>query len=75
MGMQDQFKDKSEQLQQNAKKKFGEGQHETSERGQLSPEERERLQRERQQRGRQTPDETERAQREAQDRFDQDYDV
>ncbi|MET7388060.1 hypothetical protein ACFYPT_28000 [Streptomyces sp. NPDC005529] len=64
MGMQDQFKDKAERLQQKAKGKPGAARDEAAER---SPQER-------QERDHAMPA-TDRARHEAQDRFDQDFDA
>ncbi|TLS40402.1 hypothetical protein FE633_41755 [Streptomyces montanus] len=89
MGMQDQSKDKANELKEQARKQrsgSGQGRDDMSgrEREQHTPrtprEEREQAERERRrresERGRPEQDEpTRRAEREAQDRFDQDYDV
>ncbi|WAU85529.1 hypothetical protein O1Q96_41025 [Streptomyces sp. Qhu-G9] len=89
MGMKDQFQDKAERLQQNAKQKSGERRDEASERGQQMPErerperdrpdrerpDRERPERERTERERRMPEESQRTQQDAQGRFDQDFDI
>ncbi|MEU5704340.1 hypothetical protein [Streptomyces aurantiacus] len=69
MAMKDQFQDKSDELQRNAKQKFGERRGQETERGQQTPD-RERQDRERPERG--APQESQRPQRDA-GRADQDF--
>ncbi|MFD3308879.1 hypothetical protein [Streptomyces sp. NPDC058694] len=77
MGMKDQFQDKADQLNEQARERAGQGRDEERERGQqprVPREPREPRERERQEPGRRTPDEAQRASRDA-ERFDQDYDI
>ncbi|MFR9795929.1 hypothetical protein ACL02U_08505 [Streptomyces sp. MS06] len=68
MGMKDKFQDQAEQMQQQAKKKFGQGREEAGERSSRQQPQ----QPQQPQRGRPERDD---AERDAQERFDQDYDM